>query len=59
MSKTWSEAHWKQAKEQSFLHRIAEPNEIAEAICFLASDRASFVMGQTLLVDGGYGIGGK
>ena len=33
--------------------------EIAEAILFLASDRASFITGQTILVDGGYSISGK
>lgn len=30
--------------------------DIAEAVCFLASDRADFITGQTLDVDGGYGI---
>ena len=36
------------------LGRIAEPEEIASAILFLASDDASFVIGANLLVDGGY-----
>ena len=36
------------------LGRIAEPEEIASAILFLASDDASFVTGGNLLVDGGY-----
>ena len=35
------------------LGRIAEPREIAEAVAFLASSRASFVTGSTLVVDGG------
>ena len=33
--------------------RIGKPSEIAEAVCFLASSRASFVTGATLVVDGG------
>jgi len=33
--------------------RIAEPEEIAQASLWLASDRASFASGTMLLVDGG------
>lgn len=36
------------------LGRIAEPEEIARAVVFLASDAASFVTGVALPVDGGY-----
>jgi NAD(P)-dependent dehydrogenase (short-subunit alcohol dehydrogenase family) len=35
------------------LGRIAEPAEIAEVICFLAHERASFVTGSVYTVDGG------
>ncbi len=35
------------------MKRIAAPREIAEAFLFLASDRASFITGASLFVDGG------
>jgi NAD(P)-dependent dehydrogenase (short-subunit alcohol dehydrogenase family) len=38
------------------MNRLGEPNEIAEAVTFLSSDRASFITGQLLSVDGGGAI---
>jgi 3-oxoacyl-[acyl-carrier protein] reductase len=35
------------------LKRLGEPREIADAIVWLASERASYITGQTVLVDGG------
>jgi 3-oxoacyl-[acyl-carrier protein] reductase len=35
------------------LKRLAEPREVADTIVWLASDRASYITGQTILVDGG------
>lgn len=38
------------------MRRLGEPEEIAEAVCFLLSDRASFITGQILGVDGGAAV---
>jgi 3-oxoacyl-[acyl-carrier protein] reductase len=35
------------------LRRLGEPREVADTIVWLASERASFITGQTVLVDGG------
>ena len=42
-----------QLKKTAVLNRLGEPEEIAEAVVFLLSDRASFITGQLLSVDGG------
>ena len=40
--------------EQIPLGRHALPSEIAQAVCFLASDRSSYTSGTALMVDGGF-----
>jgi NAD(P)-dependent dehydrogenase (short-subunit alcohol dehydrogenase family) len=34
--------------------RLARPEDIAEAVVYLLSSRASFMSGSTMVVDGGY-----
>jgi len=41
---------------QTPLGRVADPEEVAGAVRFLASDDASFITGEVLLVDGGLGM---
>ena len=58
MAQTWNDKVWTQAKS-ALLNRPAKPEEIAAAIMFLAGDDSAFITGQTLVVDGGYGLAGK
>jgi NAD(P)-dependent dehydrogenase (short-subunit alcohol dehydrogenase family) len=44
------------AAQQSPLQRLAEPEEVADLIAFVCSDRARFVTGTELVVDGGMTI---
>ena len=39
---------------QTLAPRLGEPEDIANAVSFLASEKSSFVMGETLVVDGGW-----
>src|ERR1700691_232816 len=45
---------WRDASRAEPVGRNAQPEEIANAILFLASDESSFVTGTPLIVDGGY-----
>jgi NAD(P)-dependent dehydrogenase (short-subunit alcohol dehydrogenase family) len=38
------------------LRRFGTATDVAEAVCFLASDRAGFISGQKLDIDGGYSV---
>jgi NAD(P)-dependent dehydrogenase (short-subunit alcohol dehydrogenase family) len=55
-----SEYYWKdddrrarQIERQPIRH-LGQPREIADAALLLASDEASYMTGQTLVIDGGY-----
>lgn len=45
-----------QVLQQVPLKRMGQPRDIAETVAFLASDRAAYITGQTIQVDGGMGI---
>jgi len=44
------------SKANAALRRLGTAEEVAEAVAFLASDRARYITGQTLMVDGGYAL---
>ncbi len=56
-----AEALWKDHEDavadRTPLGRIGEPEDIAEAVTFLAGDGASWITGETLVIDGGQGFG--
>jgi NAD(P)-dependent dehydrogenase (short-subunit alcohol dehydrogenase family) len=57
----FAEALWKQEEERVAAEnpsgRIGEPQDVGEVVAFLAGDRAAWVTGQTLVVDGGQTLG--
>ena len=56
-----AEALWKEHESQvaggTPLGRIGEPADVGSAVAFMASDRASWITGQTLVIDGGQILG--
>ncbi|USB33622.1 SDR family oxidoreductase [Paenibacillus sp. YPG26] len=44
--------------KQTPLQWVGQPDDVADAVLWLLSDDSRFVTGQSILVDGGYTIGG-
>ncbi len=59
MAKNWKPETFEKIKNETLVERIAQPEEIAEAILFLASEKASYVSGIDLLADGGFNLKGN
>ncbi|MSR70967.1 SDR family oxidoreductase [Candidatus Kaiserbacteria bacterium] len=55
--KEWTERTYAQIKETP-LGRAAQPEEIAEAILFVAGEKAGYMTGETITIDGGYSVRG-
>lgn len=47
---------WETQRRRIALRRFGSAEDIAEAAAFLASDRARYITGQTLIVDGGFSL---
>lgn len=56
MTNALPEAVKKQGEQTIPMARFGSAREVADAVCFLASDRASYVTGNVLMVDGGMGM---
>lgn len=47
---------WETQRRRIALQRFGDGEDIAEAVAFLASDRAKYITGQTIIVDGGFSL---
>lgn len=56
MNDDLSDSYLQSEMEKTLLKRFAEPEEIAEVVAFLASDKARYIDGETIRVDGGLKI---
>ena len=56
MMNSFSESDKEILKEETPLNTLGTPEDIAEAVSFLVSDKAKFVTGQVISVNGGFVI---
>lgn len=56
MNREYSDEDMSALADETPLGRIGLPDEVAEAVYYLASDKASFINGQVLGVDGGFAV---
>ena len=56
MNRALGEETLRSLAEDTPLMRLGKPEDVANAVLFLASDAASFITGQVISVDGGYAV---
>ena len=56
MNASLDEKTKKELCDETPLCRMGMPEDVASAVCFLASEEASFITGQILGVDGGFAV---
>lgn len=54
--KDYDERYIEAAKNNTALKKLGEAQDVADAVIFLSSNRAKYITGQTLYLDGGYRI---
>jgi len=52
----YTPAIWEAQRKRIALQRFGDGEDIAQAVAFLASERARYITGQTLIVDGGFSL---
>ena len=56
LNQLYSPDIWESQRIRIALRRFGTAEEVAEAVAFLASDRARYITGQTLIADGGFSL---